>query len=79
MLFDTFIDIFNQVYVWLIGLLPRSPFIAFINAIDTIPYLSYLNWFFPVSECIAVMETFLTVVAVYYMYQAVMRFVHLIG
>lgn len=79
MLFETFISIFNQVYVWLLNFLPRSPFQSFINAVNEIPYLSYLNWFFPISECIAVMQGFLAVVAVYYMYQGVMRFIHLIG
>lgn len=75
---DIFVSLFNQVYTFLINLLPRSPFKSFINAIDNIPYLQYLNWFFPVSECIAVMQAFLTVLAVYYLYQAIMRYVHLI-
>ena len=79
MLFETFVSIFNQVYTWLIGFLPSSPFQSFINAIGNIPYLAELNWFFPVSECIAVMQAFLAVVVVYYTYQAIMRFVHLIG
>lgn len=76
---STFVSIFNQVYVYIISHLPKSPFQGFIGAIDNIPYLKYLNWFFPVSECIAVMQAFLSVIVIYYLYQAVMRYVHLIG
>lgn len=77
--FEVFSAIFNSVYVWLIALLPNSPFQAFIHAIDEIPYLAEFNWFFPVSEVIVVMQGFLSVVLVYYTYQAIMRFIHLIG
>ena len=72
------INMFNRFYVWIIGLLPGSPFRAFINAIGTIPYLKYLNWFFPVSECIVVLEAFLSVAAVYLIYQGILRYIHLI-
>ena len=75
---SAFTSLFNQVYSFIIGLLPHSPFKKFIEAIGNIPYLQYLNWFFPVSECIAVMEAFLVILAVYYLYQAIMRYVHLI-
>lgn len=71
-------NMFNRFYVFIIGLLPHSPFLAFIDAIGTIPYLKYLNWFFPVSECITVIEAFLAIVAVYYIYQGIMRYIHLI-
>ena len=70
--------LFNQLLGWVLALLPKSPFIKFINAVDEIPYLSNLNWFFPVSECIAIMEAFLMVVAVYYVYQAILRSINLI-
>lgn len=71
-------ELFNQLIQWVLQLLPKSPFIKFINLIGNIPYLKYLNWFFPVAECIAVMEAFLAVVAVWYIYQAVLRWIHLI-
>lgn len=72
------IQLFNQLLQWIMTLLPKSPFIKFINALDSIPYLSYLNWFFPVSECIAVMEAFCAVVAVWYVYQAILRYLNMI-
>lgn len=75
---SAFTSLFNQVYTWVINLLPKSPFKAFINAVGNIPYLKYLNWFFPVSECVAVLEAFCAVLAVYYLYQAILRYVNLI-
>lgn len=59
--------------------LPYSPFTVVINSIGEIPYLSYFNWFFPVSECIAVLEAWTAVVAIYYVYSAIMRWIKIIG
>lgn len=69
---------FQKFLAVILSFLPKSPFRGFINVISAIPYLEELNWFFPVSECIAVMEAFLTVVAVYYVYSAIMRWVKMI-
>lgn len=59
--------------------LPYSPFTVVINSIGEIPYLSYFNWFFPVSECVAVLEAWIAVVAIYYVYSAIMRWIKIIG
>lgn len=79
MILEVFKSVFNQLYTWLIALLPNSPFRQFIDSFVKLPYLKYLNWFFPVTECLAVMGVWLTAVAVYYIYQAIMRYIHLIG
>lgn len=71
-------DIFNQLLNFILKLLPKSPFQAFIKEIGNIPYLSIVNWFIPVSEMIAVFEAFLAVVAVYYVYMAIMRHINMI-
>ena len=49
-----------------LSFLPSSPFVGFGNLVSSIPYLSYLNWFIPISEMIAVFEAWLVVVGVYY-------------
>lgn len=72
-------SIFNRFYVWVIGLLPSSPFVAAINAFSSVPYLSYLNWFFPVTEIIAILEAWLVAITVFYLYRMVMSYIHLIG
>lgn len=58
--------------------LPRSPFMAFRNLASEIPYLSYINWFVPVSEMIAVIEAWLAAIALYYLYSVVARWIKLI-
>lgn len=73
----------QAIFIALIGLilafLPSSPFQMIATSFTNIPYLSYLNWFFPVTECVAVMEVWLSAVAVYYVYSAIMRWVKIIG
>lgn len=78
-MFDTIIGIFQKFWYAILGFLPGSPFRAFVNAIGAIPYLEEFNWFFPVSECITVLETWLIAVAIYYTYSAIMRFIRVIG
>ena len=39
----------------LIAVLPISPFQNFVNELNGVPYLSYLNWFFPVGKCLALL------------------------
>ena len=73
------LEVFNKFYVWLIALLPSSPFIALINSISNIPYLKYLNWFFPVTEVVALLEAWLVAIAVFYLYRVIMSYIHLIG
>lgn len=73
----------NALFLGLVALilafLPSSPFTAVLNTISSIPYLSYLNWFFPVTECIAVLEVWLSAILIYYVYSAIMRWIKVIG
>ena len=60
---------FVALTAFVLALLPTSPFDAVANGISQIPYLQYLNWFFPVTECVAVFEVWLVCVATFYVYQ----------
>lgn len=51
---------------FVLALLPESPFVGFGSLIASVPYLSYLNWFLPISEMLAIFESLLVAVAVYY-------------
>lgn len=62
----------------LLSFLPDSPFTAFLEKTASIPELGYLNYFIPVQEMIAVSEAWLACVAVFYLYQAVLRFAKMI-
>lgn len=75
---STILDIFNQLWQSIINFLPGSPFRAFIGNLDNIPYMAQFNWFFPLGEVFAVIEGWLAVIAVYYIYSAIMRFIRLL-
>ena len=63
----------------LLQLLPLSPFTEFIEQFRSLPYLGYLNWFFPVGDCLVVMAAWLTAVGVFYLYSIIMRWLKVIG
>ena len=52
-MFDTIVKILLTLAVAgiLIAILPISPFRAIIETVAELPYLGYLNWFFPVGRC----------------------------
>lgn len=72
------LDIFTQLWGTIISFLPGSPFRNIIASLSYVPYMQYLNWFFPVHECVIVLEVWLTAVAIYYTYSAIMRFIRLL-
>ena len=63
----------------IIQLLPTSPFQQFIDDFASIPFLGYLNWFFPVRGCLIVLAAWLGAIALFYLYSIVMRWVKMIG
>lgn len=75
---NAFISIFNKIWTGIINFLPGSPFKALVETFSNIPYLSYLNWFVPVTEMVAVLEAWLAVVAIFYVYRALLRFINLL-
>lgn len=63
----------QEILIKFISLLPGSPFTAFINSIPSIPYLGYINYFVPISQMIAIGQAWLTAIGIFYLYQAVLR------
>ena len=63
----------------LLAFLPDAPFTAFLESMEKIPALGYLNYFIPVPRMISIGEAWLVCVGTFYLYQAVLRFVKLIG
>lgn len=72
-------DAFNGLIEGIVAALPRSPFADFISEFSNLPFLSYLNWFFPVRACLTVMTAWLTAIGLFYLYSVIMRWVKLIG
>lgn len=57
----------------LLAVLPVSPFQNFVNELNGVPYLAYLNWFFPVGKCLAALAIWTTAISLYYGYQWILR------
>ncbi len=62
-----------------IGLLPQSPFADWIDSFVVPEWLGWLNWFFPVGNCLAIMAVWLVAIGLYYLYSIVLRWVKVIG
>lgn len=63
---------------WVLALLPTSPFVAFIDALENIPFLSYLNYFIPISTFIGIGEAWLVSIGVFYLYSIILRWIRAI-
>lgn len=51
---------------FVLSLLPMSPFQGLSSLMADIPFLAFANYFFPLTEMLAILETWLVVVAAYY-------------
>lgn len=63
----------------IISVFPTSPFAPYIAQMGSLPGLAWLNWFFPVSECLIVMQAWLVAVGLFYAYSIIARWVKVIG
>lgn len=69
----------NGLVQQIIRVLPLSPFADLIDQFSELPFLGYLNWFFPVRGCLAVMAAWLAAITAFYLYSVIARWVKLIG
>ena len=67
--------IFDNLVAGLQKVLPLSPFQGFIDTIGSFEYLGWLNWFFPVGDCIKVLAAWVTVIGTYYLYSIALRWI----
>lgn len=72
-------DAFSGIIEKIIKVLPLSPFAQYIDRFAALPYLSYLNWFVPISEMLAVGLSWLSAITIFYLISVIMRWVKLIG
>lgn len=68
---DTFLS-------YILDLLPTSPIAGRIDEWSNLPYMGWLNWFFPVGEILDIMGLWLGAIALYYMYSIIMRWLKVI-
>lgn len=72
-------DAFGGLINDIVAFLPASPFAPVLDQFEELPFLGYLNWFFPVRGCLTVMAGWLVAVAAFYLYSVIARWVKLIG
>lgn len=73
--FDFIIDKLTMFLDWVINLLPTSPFTRFINLLEDLPFLDYLNWFIPIGTFIAIGQAWLVSIGLFYAYSIILRWV----
>lgn len=67
-LFDTIVKILFTIAIAgiIIAILPVSPFKSVIETLGELPFIGYLNWFFPVGRCLTVLTGWGVCMGVYY-------------
>lgn len=76
---DVFEFIFEWGVEWIYQVLPVSPFAPYLEEMAGLPYLGYLNWFFPIGPALKIMATWLTVIGTWYSWQVLLRWLKVIG
>ena len=71
-------EIVTKFLDWVLKLLPTSPFTTYIDAFEKIPFLSYLNYFIPISTFIGIGEAWLVSVGIFYLYSIILRWIRAI-
>lgn len=64
---------------YILDLLPDSPFLGIVSTIQNLPYLGYLNWFFPVGDILQILVVWLGAVGTFYVLMFILRWVKWIG
>ncbi len=72
---ETILEWVKSAEVWVQSFLPHSPFTAVLDAMESLPYLNYLNWFIPVPAFIAIGELWLAAISTYYLYSIILRWI----
>lgn len=76
-------DGFEPVFSWgvdfIYQVLPLSPFQPYLSQMADLPYLGYLNWFFPIGAALKIMATWLTVIVTWYSWSVLLRWLKVIG
>ena len=71
-------EILDKFLALIVPLLPLSPFAAYIDSLEQVPYLGYLNWFVPVGTCLKIGAAWLSAIALFYLYSVIARWIKLI-
>lgn len=59
-------------------LLPLSPFTNWISYLSGVPYLGWINWFIPMGTIVSITATWVSAIALYYVYSAILRWLRMV-
>lgn len=76
---DAFHEIWEDLGKFVYKILPLSPFQPLIQAFSSIPYLSEINWFFPIGDALEIMGVWLSAITAYFMWQWILRWVRVVA
>ena len=68
------IDGLGDTLEWVLDLLPDSPFTAISN-VDVSGYMGWLNWLVPITQMVAILQTWVTAIIAYYLYVIILRWI----
>ena len=71
-------ELVTQFLDTVLKVLPTSPFRDFINSMEELPYLGYLNYFIPIGTFIKIGTAWLSAIALFYLYSIVLRWIRAI-
>lgn len=66
-------DVFQQVFEWVLALLPTSPFVNLSLPAPIQDMLGYVNYYVPFSQMLIIAGSWIGCIAVYYVYQLILR------
>lgn len=75
---DMFTSLWEAFSGVITSILPLSPFRQYVEYIAQFPYLSWINWFIPMSSLIAITEVWLIAVSAYYTWLYILRWFKLV-
>lgn len=76
---DFMMELINKFANALMAVLPTSPFQKYLSEFSDLPYLGWLNWFIPIGSMVKIGVSWLGVIALFYLYSIIMRWVKMIG
>lgn len=74
-LLNSILNFFQELAQNLLKILPTSPFDSFINSLNGIPYMEYINFFLPLDIIIPILTAWGTAIGLYYAYMIILRWV----
>lgn len=78
-LYTNIVNLVTKLLNAVISLLPHSPFADWIESFNVPNWMGWLNWFFPVGQCLSIMAIWLVAMGLYYLYSIILRWIKVIG